>query len=65
MCLWAALVHLVEEVVPRYAGVVDEDVKPPVAVYDLLYRVLDLGAARDVHSGREGVHAFVHELARC
>src|SRR5215218_3738574 len=56
--------HLVEEVVPRYAGVVDEDIQAPVAVYDLPDGPLDLGAARNVHFGCEGVHTLAHQLAR-
>src|SRR5215210_3604041 len=55
--------HLVEQVVPRYTGVVDQDVQAPVAVHDLPDGPLDIGAARDVHFGREGVHTLVHELA--
>src|SRR5918998_591787 len=53
--------HLVEEVVPRYARVVDEDVEPAVALDGSLHRVLYLRAAGHVHAGREGVHAAVHE----
>src|SRR5215204_3113449 len=55
--------HLVEQVVPRHAGVVYQDVQASVAVQDLPDGPLDVGAARDVHFGREGIHTLVHELA--